>query len=79
MIDKRKRKREFEGVTKKRVTASRKKKLDYPEETKGSRLAAEIRRRANKLTPEQRRGHFEKAMAMIYGGDPATKATGARH
>ena len=42
-----------------------KKKLDYPEEAEGSRMASEIRRRGNKLTPEQRREHFERAMAMI--------------
>ena len=59
---------------KKRAPRS-KKKLDYPEETTGSRLAAEIRKRANELTKEERRHHFEKAMAMIYGGEPASKTT----
>ena len=44
------------------------KKLDYPEETPGSRLAAKARKLANKLTPEQRREHFDGAMTMIYGG-----------
>jgi len=44
------------------------KKPDYPEETPGSRLAAKARKMANKLTPEQRREHFNGAMAMIYGG-----------
>jgi hypothetical protein len=53
-----------------------KKKLDYPEETPGSRLAAKARKLASKLTPEQRRGHFNAAMAMIYGG--AKEATLAR-
>jgi hypothetical protein len=53
------------------------KKLDYPEETPGSRLAAKARKRANKLTPEQRREHFNGAMAMIYGG--SKEATLARH
>ena len=37
------------------------KKLDYPEETPGSRLAAKARKLANKLTPEQRREHFNGA------------------
>ena len=41
------------------------KKLDYPEETAGSRLAAKARKLANKLTPEQRREHFNGAMTMI--------------
>jgi hypothetical protein len=44
------------------------KKLDYPEETAGSRLAAKARKLANKLTPEQRREHFNEAMLMIDGG-----------
>ena len=57
----------------KRVTP---KKLDYPEETPGSRLAAKARKLANKLTPEQRREHFNGAMTMIYGG--AKEATLAR-
>jgi hypothetical protein len=52
------------------------KKFDYPEETSGSRLAAKARKLANKLTPEQRREHFNGAMTMIYGG--AKEATLAR-
>ncbi len=52
------------------------KKLDYPDTTAGSRLAAKARKLASKLTPEQRREHFNKAMAMIYGG--AKEATLAR-
>ena len=53
------------------------KKLNYPEETSGSRLAAKARKLANKLTQEQRREHFNGAMTMIYGG--AKEATLARH
>jgi hypothetical protein len=53
------------------------KNTDYPEETPGSRLAAKARKLANKLTPEQRREHFNGAMAMIYGG--AKEAAIARH
>ena len=52
------------------------KKLDYPGETPGSRLAAKARKLASKLTPEQRREHFNGAMTMIYGG--AKEATLAR-
>ena len=48
---------------------------DYPEETAGSQLAAKARKLAGKLTPEQRREHFNGAMAMIYGG--AKEATPA--
>lgn len=45
------------------------KRLDYPETTAGSRLASKARKLASKLTPEQRREHFNQAMAMIYGGE----------
>ncbi len=48
--------------------------LDYPDETHGSKLAAEIRRKANGLTAKQRAEHFRKGMAMIYGGN-GTKET----
>ena len=41
------------------------KKLDYPEETPGSRLAAKARKLANKLTPEQRRAHSDKHLLNI--------------
>jgi hypothetical protein len=44
------------------------KALDYPDETQGSKLAAEIRKRANGLTAKQRAEYFRKGMAMIYGG-----------
>jgi len=46
----------------------KKKKLDYPLETAGSLLAAETRRRCNKLSAEERREHLRKAMAIIYPG-----------
>lgn len=69
-------KREIKPVMKQPQRAAPK-KLDYPAETPGSRLAAKARKLANKLTPEQRREHFNGAMAMIYGG--AKEATLARH
>jgi ethanolamine ammonia-lyase large subunit len=60
-------KREIEAVMKQQQRAAQK-KLDYPETTAGSRLAAKARKLASKLTPEQRREHFNGAMAMIYAG-----------
>jgi hypothetical protein len=39
-------------------------------------LAAKARKLASRLTPEQRREHFNQAMTMIYGG--AKEATLAR-
>lgn len=53
-----------------RQPASKRKKLDYPQETKGSRLAAKVRKLASKLTPEEEAKHFQRGMAKIYGGQP---------
>ena len=49
-------------------TARKRKKLDYPNVTNGTRWAAEARRLASKLTPEQEAEHFRRAMAKVYGG-----------
>lgn len=43
--------------------------LEYPDQTRGSKLAAEIRKKANGLTPKQRAEYFRKGMVLIYGGD----------
>jgi len=65
-------KRDIDAVMKQKRRAAPK-KLDYPETTAGSRLAAKARKLASKLTPKQRREHFNGAMAMIYAG--ANEAT----
>jgi hypothetical protein len=44
------------------------KKLDYPQTTAGSRLAAKARKMASKHTREERRAHINAALAMIYAG-----------
>lgn len=51
-------------------TSSVKKKLDYPDETNGNRVAATVRREASRLTADQRRDLFKRAMVRIYGGQP---------
>ena len=51
-----------------RQTAKKRKKLDYPLVTNGTRWAAEARRLASKLTPEQEAEYIRRAMARIYGG-----------
>lgn len=61
-----------------RQSASKRKKLDYPEQTEGSRLAAKVRKLASRLTPEQEAEHFRRGMAKIYGGQPK-EITGAGH
>ena len=59
-------------------TSSVKKKLDYPDQTNGSRIVASVRREASRLTAEQRRDLFKRAMVRIYGGQPK-ETTGAGH
>ncbi len=55
-----------------------KKRLSYPIETTGSKLAAEMRKKANKLSSDQKNRYLRKAMALIYGGDAAKEETGTR-
>ena len=59
-------------------SASKRKKLDYPVETEGSRLAAKVRKLAGKLTPEEEAEHFRRGMAKLYGGQPK-EIIGAGH
>jgi hypothetical protein len=61
-----------------RQTANKRKKLDYPEQTEGSRLAAKVRKMASKLTPEEEAEHFRRGLAKIYGHRPK-EITGAGH
>jgi hypothetical protein len=61
-----------------RQSASKRKKLDYPNQTEGSRLAAKVRKLAGQLTPEEEAEHFRRGMAKIYGGQPK-EITGAGH
>ena len=48
----------------------RRKIVEYPEVTNGTRWAAEARRLASKLTPEEEAELFARAMVKIYGGKP---------
>jgi hypothetical protein len=64
---------------KKRPKTSTRKKAEYPEFTEADSLAAQIRRRANKLTPEQRAEYVRRGMVKIYGGQWPKEATGTRH
>ena len=56
--------------------ARKRKKLDYPQVTNGTRWAAEARKLASKLTPEEEAEHFRRAMAKVYGSQPK-EITGA--
>jgi hypothetical protein len=58
----------------KKPHGKRRKKIDYPKETNGSKLAAEIRREANSLSDEKREHLFERGMQIIYGAAGKAKA-----
>jgi hypothetical protein len=51
--------------------------LAYPNQTRGSKLAAEIRKKANGLSSKQREEYFRKGMAMIHGSDGTKEASRA--
>jgi hypothetical protein len=56
----------------------KRKKLEYPEETNGTRWATEARRMASKMTAAERAEQFRQAMVKIYGGE-LKKAAGPGH
>ena len=62
---------ELGAAIQKKPASPKRKPLDYPDETHGSRLAAKARRVGNSLTAEERRGYFNQAMAIIYAGNRA--------
>lgn len=55
------------------------KKVAYPAETSGSRLAADVRQKANRLTEEERDELFKRGMQVIYGGNGEKEAVRTRH
>ena len=61
-----------------RQSTRKRKKLGYPEESEGSRLAAKVRKLASKLTPEEEAKYFRRGMAKIYGGQ-LKEITGTGH
>jgi hypothetical protein len=64
---------------KKRMPMPVKKGADYPEETESDRVAASVRRRANRLSAAQRAEYLRRGMVRIYGGEWPKETTGARH
>ena len=52
--------------------------IDYPKETRGSKVAAEMRKEANSLTDDAREDLFKRGMQIIYGGNGKAKAARAR-
>lgn len=42
--------------------------IEYPEKTRGSAMAAKLRKKANTLTEPEHDENFRSAMALIYAG-----------
>lgn len=57
---------------------AKKQVVDYPKETRGSKLAAEIRKEANSLSDSERENLFKRGMQIIYGAAGKAKAACAR-
>jgi hypothetical protein len=57
---------------------TKRKNPDYPEETNGTRWAAEARRLTSKMTPAERAEHFRQAMLKVYAGE-SKETTGTGH
>jgi hypothetical protein len=51
--------------------------LSYPGETSGSKLAAEMRKKVNKLSADQKNHYVRKALALTYGENGAKTVAGA--
>jgi len=53
--------------------------MDYPKYTPGSKLGAEVRKKANSLSDSKRGNLFERGMQIIYGAAGKAKAACSRH
>jgi len=53
--------------------------FEYPDQTRGSRLAAQLREETNALSVKQRSELFQRGMQMIYGGVAPKEKSGPGH
>ena len=56
-----------------------KRNFDYPDQTKGSRLAARVRKVASGLSETERAALLNQGMQIIYGGAAPKKAVRTGH
>jgi hypothetical protein len=59
-----------------RRPTTKRKKLDYPVETNGTRWAAQARKMTSNFSAEEEAEYLRRAMVRVYGGRPK-EATGA--
>jgi hypothetical protein len=65
-------------VTSVKMNKQKNRKKDYPDDTVGSKLAAEARKLANSLTDEERAESLEGARSLIYGRARNKQTAGSR-
>ncbi len=73
------RKRPKTGATKNKRPRSPVRNFDYPDQTKGSRLAAQLREETNALSEKQRSELFQRGMQIVYGGAATKQKSGPGH
>ena len=52
----------------KKSTGKAKEGADYPKKTRGSKMAAKLRKKANAMSEAEIGAHYEKAIAVVYAG-----------
>jgi hypothetical protein len=52
----------------KKSTGKGKEGVDYPKRTRGSKMAAKLRKKANAMSEAEIGAHYEKAIAVVYAG-----------
>jgi hypothetical protein len=55
------------------------KNFSYPDQTKGSETAAQIRKETNGLSEHKREELFQRGMQIIYGGSGKKETVRSRH
>jgi len=73
------RKRPKTGATKNKRPRLPVRNFDYPDQTKGSRLAAQLREETNALSEKQRNELFQRGMQIVYGGAATKQKSGPGH
>lgn len=63
----------------KKSASKGKREIDYPKDTPGCKLAAEVRKKANSLSDSKRGNLFDRGMQIIYGAAGKAKAACSRH
>jgi hypothetical protein len=67
------------SIVKSRILRRADKPAPYPDKTPGSKLAAEVRSKANNISEEERASLSDLGKELIYGGKGSRETVRARH